>query len=150
MLICAHVPATAYPLLTQYYVVFYVHFNLAFAPKTEYLTMSAQIPAEDEKFLPADGLGAEGLVGEGKFPRTTDVAPGEDNIRLEITQMGQGDIEKNISPNMDPQDAELNTTDENYLVELISSTALTILSLSFTVANFMIALDGSILGAWAT
>jgi hypothetical protein len=63
--------------------------------------------------------------------------------------MGQRDIEKNISPNMDPQDAELNTTDENYLVVPVSSTALTILSLSFTVANFMIALDSSILGAWA-
>jgi hypothetical protein len=46
--------------------------------------MSAKIPAEDEKFRPANRLGAEGLAGDGKFPRTTDVAPGDDNIRLEI------------------------------------------------------------------
>jgi hypothetical protein len=148
--IYAHVPAIAYPLLTQYCVVPWVRVDLVFAPKIEYLTMSAQIPAEDEKTQPADGLSAERLFGEDQFPRTTHFEVGDDNNHSQIVQMGQGNEKKNVSPRRDPQNAEPNTTDENHPVEPIRSTALAILSLSFTAANFIIALDGSILGLWAT
>jgi hypothetical protein len=101
--------------------------------------MSAKIPVEGERTQPGDAFGAESSSGKDQCPGTADVEMG----------VQEGDVEKNTSLSRDTQNAESNSTEnEKGPVEPISGTALTILSLSFTIANFMIALDGSILGAW--
>jgi hypothetical protein len=107
--------------------------------------MSAQTLVEGEGLHPSNGLRTEGLLGKDQFPGSTQGEAVDDENGSGIAQMEQGNVGEDISPSRDHQNAESDTTDTP--VEPISRTALTILSLSFTAANFMVALDGSILGA---